>query len=198
MTAWVRALLVSLSAWLYPGTRFPSDVWEDSEAIARAAERAGISAEGDGEARELALELAVLFATEGHFDPRAVGRDQFGKSYGGWQVHETTLRVYASRDPLLDALSDEELRFDVRWSALLAADLVVESRRVCWSHPPEERLAWYASGGPGCSVPEGLEASRRRMGIARRLAEEHPYFWNAAILWVDRSPEWFPRRSGKT
>ena len=188
MAAWVKALLLSLSAWLYPGAFVGGDVSHFADVVARV-----VAEHGGGP--EVAAELSVLFMTEGHGDPRAVGGDAFGKSYGGWQVHETTLRRYAERNPVLRFLSDEELMFDPWANCSLAADLLVESHRVCASRPPEEQLGWYASGGNGCSVPEGLEASRVRMAIMRRLLWEHPYFYVPEPIWVDRSPGRFPKKN---
>lgn len=187
MTAWIKALLLSLAAWLYPGTPVTGDVEQFAGVIDRVARE-------HGGGPEMALELSVLFLTEGHMDPRAVGHDRFGASYGGWQVHETTIRRYASRNPKLAFLSDEELRFDAWANCSLAADLLEESHRVCGDRSPDEQLAWFASGGRTCDVPEGLDASRTRMAIARRVLDAHPFFWVGEPIWVDSSPSTFPKR----
>jgi hypothetical protein len=110
-------------------------------------------------------ELVALGAREGHFDPWAVSRDYAGRAVGIWQVHETNfgwLHVDA-----LDVV-------DPFTAAPIALRLVRESFRVCRARPLEERLVWYAVGGPACDAPEGIRDSRNRMGLALRLLRERP------------------------
>lgn len=164
MAHWITHLFAALAALLYPTTHFG-----DGAALA-----AGIDAAArehplpgpDGVA-EMARELAVLAATEGHFDAGAIGRDQFGVSLGAYQLHETTLRwlgrSYAEA-------------FDPMASAEIAAGLIVKSHEVCAEREPAHALGWYASGGAGCDVPEGLAASERRMRYAERL-RAIPVYW---------------------
>lgn len=191
MGAWIRAVIVSLMSWLHPGQAYP-DPWEASLAIERAA-----TDHHPIPARELATVLAVLFVTEGQADPKAVGQDHFGKSYGGWQVHETTFRYVRERDGDLAGVPDVLFREDVYVGAEVAADLIVESYRVCSARPKEEKLAWYASGGPGCAVPAGLAAAHYRWALVEWANQLHPYFESPDVPYVDRSPESWLSRGGE-
>jgi hypothetical protein len=166
MAPWIASMLTALSGWLYPATPLPP-VAELAQAIEVAANEFPLP-EREGGAAETARELAVLAATEGHLDCRAVARDRFGESYGCFQLHETTLRWLGARP---------EDAFDPWRSAELAARLVRKSHGVCGTRPPEHALAWYASGGPRCETAEGLAASERRMRYAVRLRLERPERW---------------------
>ena len=79
-------------------------------------------------------------------------------------------------------------------AASVAVEMVAKSHRVCAGRPYEEQLGWYASGGPGCSVPEGLEASRNRLRLAERLLEARPPFWSSGRIEVDVLPKHYPVR----
>lgn len=108
---------------------------------------------------ELALRCsAVLVALswfESRFDPTAEGDE--GRSLGLWQIQAGTAR--STRTQLLDTRS----------SAIAASRLVRLSTRICRARPREERLAWYAAGGVGCSSERGFVLSRHRMAIADAL-----------------------------
>ena len=165
MTPWILACLTALSSWLYPAERI-----EPSRDLAEAIDVAAHAhpLPGDDGLPEMARELAVLSATEGHFAARAEGPDQFGVAFGAWQIHESTLR-WMGRTP--------EDASDYGAGALLAAELVARSHSVCRRREHLDALGWYASGGPGCAVPEGLAASARRVKLADRLRREVPTVW---------------------
>lgn len=167
MVSWIFRCLVTLSAILYPheGIRIPRDL---AEAIDAAAHDQPLP--GDDGVEEMARELVVLAGTEGHFSGNAEGPDGFGTALGAWQIHETTL-LWLHRRP-------EDAK-DFRSGALIAAELVARSHKVCRRREPLEALGWYASGGPSCDVPEGLAASERRMRLALRLRRAIP------VVWVD-------------
>jgi len=157
MVPWILRCLHVLALSLYPTTPEPP-LDETARAIDVAAHQ--VPLDGDDGVVEMARELAVLAATEGHLRPDAVARDRFGESYGLFQLHETTLRWL--RRPKEDA-------FDPVTAALIAAVLIRKSHAVCAKAGKGAELGWYASGGPTCSVPEGLAASARRMRLAASL-----------------------------
>jgi hypothetical protein len=162
--AWVRTILLALGAHLYPGLVIPN-LDQTAAAIDAAAHEIPL----DGDPSAMAAELAVLAATEGHFQATATATDRFGQSFGLWQIHETTLTGYLHVDPLVAE--------DPERAALLAAWLVRKSHEVCAGRPAADRLSWFASGGPTCSVPEGLAASRRRTGFVAWVLKAHPPVW---------------------
>ena len=142
--------------------------------------------------------LVALAARESRFDPEAVGRDQFGESYGLFQVHESNLGkvLYCGTGsdgkgwacwPLLTAAQ----AFDPLTATRVARHMTYRSESICAHRPPEERLGWYASGGRGCDVPEGLSASRNRMALAAWLLRKIP----PPVLWTSRSVDVLPRRT---
>jgi len=168
VTAWITSVLLALATALYPRTPVP-DLRELARAIDVAAHKTPLPGE-DGVV-EMAVELSVLAATEGHLRADAVGVDFYGTSMGAWQIHETTLGYLGAT---------REDTFDLEVAARLAAKLVKKSHEVCRARAWEERLAWFASGGPTCSVTEGLAASRRRMRLAEWVQASHPAYWTEA------------------
>ena len=194
MLPWISACLLALVHWLYPGAEIDSlGEQRIAEAIDSAAHEVPLADpldsvlttgldfwEYDNGVVEMAAEMIVLALTEGHLDARAVGVDGFGSSYGAWQIHETTLE-YALRkwvpQPQYLLSTPIDIALDARPAGVLAAHLIRESHLVCARRPIDERLAWYASGGPTCDVTEGLTASRRRMRLVRRMLHEHPVYW---------------------
>ena len=120
------------------------------------------ASEGDA---EHAAVLVALAAREGHFNPDAVAADHAGYSWGLYQIHESNFGwLGITWDDATSALS----------SSPIALRLVEESRRVCRARPEEERLAWYAAGGPTCDVPEGLADSRNRVALEKWLLRTSP------------------------
>jgi hypothetical protein len=74
----------------------------------------------------------------------------------------------------------------------VAAIMVRFSHKVCagGGHGAEDRLGWYASGGSGCDVPEGLAASRNRTALAGWLTTTLPFpGWVSAASTVDQRPK---------
>jgi hypothetical protein len=86
-----------------------------------------------------------------------------------WALRESHFR----RDALGDAgTSVGLLQVSNAWpdtSVHGALKLFHESFHICSSHPLDERAAWYAAGGVGCT--KRLELSRSRMHAAARLAK---------------------------
>ena len=171
MIAWVRTIILALGAHLYPGLVIPH-----LDQTAAAIDSAAHAIPLDGDPSAMAAELAVLAATEGHFEAGAVASDRYGQSFGVWQIHETTLTGY-----LHASQADAE---DPARAAVLAAWLIRKSHEVCRGRVAEEQLTWFASGGPTCTVPEGLAASRRRVGFVAWVLKAYPPVWveSATIL----------------
>lgn len=165
MHSWLLAIIVLAAPPDAPHRYF--------EAVASAVEDA-VQFEPAGEQVEDAAVLVALAARESRFNPWAVARDQFGASYGLFQIHETSLRGWMGDDGGLGLGRLIARAFVPLDAAVVALTMVQKSRAVCRGRPWEEQLAWYASGGPTCDVPEGLAASRNRMGLARRLLAAQP------------------------
>lgn len=110
-------------------------------------------------------ELVALGAKEGHFNPEAVSTDWAGHAFGVWQLHESNFGwLHITQEEACDPYT----------SAPVALRLVRKSFEVCARRPWEERLGWYAAGGPTCNVEEGLEDSRIRLALALRLLQRMP------------------------
>lgn len=137
--------------------------------VARGIERAVVESGTYDE--DIVYELVSLGAREGHFDPRAVGHDSYGESYGLFQIHASNLAGLGV---------SKEMLFDPYVASLIAIDMLRMSHRVCAARPRADRLGWYASGGPTCDVPAGLRASRNRMALADRLRAACPPFWTGS------------------
>jgi Transglycosylase SLT domain len=159
MIPWILALIQLCAPVDAPRDRFI----EVAEAIDDAA---------DGDV-ELVRVLVALAARESHFIPDALGWDAFGESYGLWQLHESNLPNFG--------LEPEQVfipKIASKWASLM----IQQSQDICRNRPREDQLGWYASGGPTCDVPEGLEASRNRMKLADWLLQKRPPFWSSGRL----------------
>lgn len=179
MADWILHCLLLLVGRVYPtdgAVPPPSDLRDLAEGIDVAAHAYPLP--GDAGVVDMAAEMAVLAVVEGHLRADAVAEDQFGVSYGPWQIHETTMRGYFLLGP--SRIRDSRTA-SLQLGAELAAMLVKKSHEVCSGRPSSESLGWYASGGPTCSVPEGLAASRYRTGLARWVRARNP------VYWVDRT-----------
>lgn len=132
----------------------PSAPWADTypstaKAVAEAAHASPVFAGGDGEQRTVALLVSMAWF-ESTFNPAAVGDN--GRSVCLFQIHETNWKwLGVTREALQD----------VRVCARTAVRMVHQSFRVCRARPLEERLGWYAAGGPDCT--RGLSPSRHRV-----------------------------------
>jgi hypothetical protein len=180
LTAWILAL-IALCA--------PPDAARD-----RFDEIAGAIddwAEGD---TTLAAELVALAARESHFRPDAVGPDHLGEGYGLFQFHSSNLGVFRIGTHAVITKTSAPL-FRPAFATEVAALMVKESHRVCAGRPPEDRLGWYASGGGGCSVPEGLAASRNRTALAAWLLATRP---PPPVFYVSRAVDVVPKRATLT
>lgn len=169
MIPWILALIRLCAPSDAPKERF-NDVATAIDEVAKE--------EGDNVA--LVPVLVALAARESRFDPHALGHDEFGHSWGLYQHHETNF-PRAGLTP--------ELIVDPLVATITAAWMIEQSRAVCRHHPREEQLGWYASGGPTCDVPEGLEASRNRMRLADQLLRERPPFWSSGRLETSVMPK---------
>ena len=123
--------------------------------------------EGEDAVVETAVDLVALSYYESRFDPKAV--DKKKTSYGLTQIDGSNLKRLG--------IAKKEQLFDPETNLRAALTLMRISYRLCRYRPREERLANYASGGPTCSVPEGLIESRRRLKLAAALLRKHPVKW---------------------
>jgi hypothetical protein len=167
MAIWILSLMQLLVPHAPYADTFPAT----AAAIEKVAHEDPLYEGDDGVVRTVA-ELVSLSFHESRFDPRAV--DKGGTSYGLTQVDVSNLTSLGLAKP--------EQLFDPETNLRAALKLMRISHRVCRWRPADDALANYASGGGTCSVPEGLEASRRRMRLAAALLRKHP------PRWIDVSP----------
>lgn len=146
---WVLSLMIGLQPLAPWRESYP----ETASAIARAS-RTFPAFEGANGAKRTAALLVSLAWFESRFDPQAHG--DHGQSLGLFQIS----RVHAKSVELLEP----------NYAPYHALSLIRRSFEVCRSKPVDERLAWYAAGGDGCS-DAGIRKSAHRMALARRLYE---------------------------
>ena len=167
MHAWIVALILSCCPQAPRAT-----LDEVADAIDIAAHEVPLYSTDDGVERTVA-ELVAVASFESRFDPNAIAEDWAGFSYGLFQIHETNFARFhigpkRARNPLD--------------SARVALLLLRESHNLCGYLPLEDRLSEYASGRGLCSTREGLEDSRRKMAVVKRLLSLK------IPRWIDLSP----------
>ena len=150
LASWSIAWIVSLMIGLQPTAPWGDSYESTARGIYEGAKVEPIFQGESGLRRTIALDVALSWF-ESRFDPNAVGDG--GKSRGLYQIQ----------------FSGESE--SVTHQTIRANRMIRESFRVCWARPLEERLGWYASGGPNCSREGGLKASRHRMMKAKKLGE---------------------------
>ena len=148
MNAWILIAMIALQ----PRAAWRESYAETAQAIADVAEESPLFDGATGRAKTAAL-LVSLARFESNFQPGAVG--DHGKSRGLFQV-----QGHGTLDEPHDA-------------ARAAVAELRASLRVCRKRPLEERLAFYAGGGPaphdadGCPVnDDAVKKSRHRVALA--------------------------------
>ncbi len=151
LAAWVLSLMVSLQ----PRAPWSDSYLETAIAIADVVEASPPLFDGaDGRIKTAALLVSVAWF-ESRFRVDAVG--DHGSAHGLYQQHD--------RGDLTDPHN----------ATRVAIEQLRISLRACRSHPLDDRLAFYASGGAdGCEREAGQRASRHRMSLARRLVARAP------------------------
>lgn len=164
METYILALML-----LCPRAHAPTDRREEvAHAIDVAAHENPLYDTPDGVERTV-RELVAVDCFESAFNPLAIG--DHGSSLGLAQVG-------ISNVAMLGLHNDSELLDPVK-NQRAALTMMRASHRTCRGRPSLERLGQYASGGPTCSVPQGLAASRRRTKFAEDLAKVR-VFWTSA------------------
>ena len=161
MIEWILVLIHALSV---AGSPYEPTFGATARAIDKVSHESPIYEGNDGPERT-AAELVALASFESSFNPRAVHADQGGDSLGLYQINSSNLRELG--------LAREDL-FDPETATRAAVKLLRASHRTCRAWPALQQLAQYASGGPTCTVPEGIVASRHRLERAARIRREHP------------------------
>jgi hypothetical protein len=162
MAIWI----LSLMHLLVPHAPYTDTFPTTAVAIEKVAHEDPLYEGDDGVARTV-TELLSLSFHESRFDPRAV--DKTKQSFGLTQIDASNLASLG--------LTDIEQLYDPETNLRAALKLMRISHRLCRRHPIEDALANYASGGGTCNVPQGLDASRRRMRFAAALLKKHPPWW---------------------
>lgn len=151
LASWSVAWIVSLMIRLQPVAPWRDSYESTARGILEGAQMEPIFQGESGLRRTVALDVALAWF-ESRFDPNASGDG--GKSRGLYQVQ-------FSGEP--ESVVQQTIR---------ANRMIRDSFRVCWARPLEERLGWYASGGPNCLREGGIRASRHRMGKAKMMLGE--------------------------
>ena len=136
MMQWILSLMLLLQ----PDAPWKDDYENVASAINEASESKPLFA-GDNGKRKTAALLVSLAWFESRFDRKAIGDK--GKSFGLYQQQGMG-----------------EL-FDAKIASMVAVEQIKISFRICSNRPIEERLGWYAAGGPNCQF--GLLKSKHRM-----------------------------------
>lgn len=153
LCAWALAAMLKLEP--RAPERLLESYPETASAMAEAADRDPLFSGVSGKKQTVAL-LVAIADHESSFRQRVEG--DHGKSLGLFQIQPPT----ANRDA-------EEL-FSPTISSRVAIELVRQSMRICRDRPLEERLSWYAGGGPTCpDHPRALVASRQMFSLAKRV-----------------------------
>jgi hypothetical protein len=156
--------IVQLMLLLQPQAPWIDTYADTARAIDVAAHEFPLFEGEDGPSRT-AAELVAIAWYEAKFNPRAVADDGSGSVCLG-QVDVRGLGV--SAESLLESVDNCVEAMLVR---------IRESHRVCAlrGRPPLERLGQYTGGGGACD--RGLEAARRRAGLADWLVRRWPVRW---------------------
>lgn len=168
--AWVRALMTKSE----PRAPWAHTYDASSAIIAAVSDEMPVYAGEDGAAKTAALLVSIGWF-ESHFRPDAKGDcDQIhpvtrmcvpgsrAHSFCMFQVHETN---FASL-----GVTETEVQSSFLVCARSALRLVRNSFRTCASHPHENRLDQYTTGGRGCQSPRH-EEGRHRIRKAEWLFE---------------------------
>jgi len=169
--AWVLAALRVLA----PSSPYAETFDATAEAIARQASAAPLFAGPDG-ARKTAALLASVGWYESSLNPAAEGdcldkRKADGTcAPGGTPTSYCLLQVNRTNLAMLGT-TRAELVGDVDACVRAGLAMMRQSLAICRALPLEERLSWYAGGGPSCATPseDAKRKSRHRMGKARWL-----------------------------
>ncbi len=148
MSAWILSLMLVLQ----PQAPWRATYEATAAAIAATVQREEPLFAGEQGRERTAALLVSLAWFESRFDAHALG--DHGRSHGLYQIQE--------HGELADPAD----------ATRAALGMLRESFRVCRARPLEERLGWYAAGGPDCS--RGLRESRHRVARAMWLFRTHP------------------------
>lgn len=152
MLSWIISLMMLCAPMDAPLGRFPE--------VARAIHEAS-----HGDPEKISI-LVALGAREGHFNPDAVATDWTPyPSYGLFQISSSNFGWLGITRKEATSAHD---------SAPIALRLIEKSFWVCSEHPREEKLAWFAGGGPSCEIEEAIRDSRNRMALADYLLRVRP------------------------
>lgn len=161
LSSWVLAAMTTLQPPSTTTPRIAASYAETAEAVAQAAEEAPLF-DGPNGTRETAALLLGIALHESNFRPWIKG--DHDRSHGLFQVQPPTIRGLGGDGD--DLLSPKP-------AARAAVIVARASMRSCRSRPLEERLSWFAGGGPECpNNQEALGDSRAMFAIARRVLRE--------------------------
>jgi len=146
--AWIYFLMVLLQ---------PKAPWKDTYeltaiAIGDASESNPLFSGQNGIVKTAAVLISLAWF-ESRFDPNALGDK--GKSHGLFQQQG------------MGDLSDPKV------ATVVALQQIKISFRICSNKRIEEKLGWYAAGGPDCE--RGLVQSKHRMLKAFWLVQKYPF-----------------------
>jgi hypothetical protein len=148
MIQWILFVMLMLQ----PNAPWKDTYAETAKAIAEVSHTNPLFEGEKGEQKTAALFVSLAWY-ESRFNPKAIG--DHGKSFGLYQQQGH------------GEISDSRVATEVAYNQIKT------SFRVCNGKPIEDRLGWYAAGGPTCDY--GLRESRHRMLKAFWLVGKFPF-----------------------
>jgi len=149
---------------LEPSTPWQNTYNETANAIAEASNADPLYTDEMGSYRTAALLIAIA-RHESTFKASAI-HPKSG-AMGLFQIQPPTARLAPGREHFKG-----NLLLQPRSAAPIAIDLIRTSDRICAKFPVDDRLIWYAQGGPDCEpvrFPESLKFSRHVFWNARQI-----------------------------
>jgi hypothetical protein len=174
LVSWILTMMLGLE----PNTPWRSTYESTADAIATSSIEAPLFSGTAGAAKTASLLVSVAWF-EGTFKPDAEGDcvdatghrvekvpGRLGCPTGTTPKSLCVFQINTSNFAGL-GVTTQELQTDVRVCTKSANRMLHRSFQICHARPLEDRLGWYAAGGPDCS--RGLTESRHRVRKATWL-----------------------------
>ncbi len=162
--SWVLALMLKAQ----PHAPWSNTYESTAEAIAKAAEMYPSFGGDDGPARTAAWLVSLGFF-EGALKQDAVGdcheKNDKGMCLPGAVPHSFCMFQINETNHQYLGVTKNDLLTDINVCAQSAAKLMQQSFRMCKASPLEERLRWYAGGGPVCTENEDAGRKSRHRAL---------------------------------
>jgi hypothetical protein len=168
----LAALVLSAMRTLEPSSPYDATFETTAYAVADESTRSPLFAGEEGAARTAALVTSVAWF-ESRFQPDAAGDcDRTTRegtcAKGARPSSFCLLQINASNHRALGVTADE-LRTDAATCVRAGLRMMRQSFAACRALPLEERLDWYAGGGPTCAAPSEDARRKSRHRVAKAI-----------------------------